>query len=59
MIIQLEGGKQSVVAGEFVSGMVHVDLRETSFPMKDITIGLYGKEKVSFSQFESEAGSGG
>ena len=48
LYIELADGQQNVVAGQVISGVVHVYLEQTSFPVKELTIGLYGAEKVKF-----------
>ena len=46
--MQLQGNKKVFVAGQTISGVVHVDLRKQLFPVKHLKIGLLGEEEVFF-----------
>ena len=48
IFIQLQDNMISFIAGQVVSGWVHVDLKQPCFPTENLTIALYGHEKVSF-----------
>ena len=47
MFIELTNNMLSYVAGQQVSGVVHVDLRQP-FNCSNLTIGVYGSENVKF-----------
>ena len=50
MFIQLQDNLVSYTAGQMIHGIVHVNLMQPVFDSHNITIGLYGQEKVYFKK---------
>ena len=50
MHIQLNNNQVSVVAGQVIKGIIHINLKKVCFDTKHLTIGLHGSEETSFRQ---------